>query len=333
MKNHASKRFRTFLAAVGAVLLGAAFLAPATSAGAHTREHESTTWRVHVGAQSPNGAIQGMQFLPGEIWINVGDTVRWTADSMEPHTVTFLPVGQLPPPFDPTNAAQTMPTPQHSIWAPGQYRNSGVLSTIQFSELPATYTSYKLKFKGTGDYVYYCLVHGQAMKGVVHVAPAGTPYPHRQSFYDWQFRAGRAQMIHDGNRLYAELRHESSRHHVFVGAVDEAGMFMIMRFIRTTVRVHVGDTVDFDWSQNNGDPVPHTVTFGPEPAAPIPVGDPTHFTGGALSSGVLPTAGPGTHFRVTFDKAGTFPYICMFHDGMGMVGTVVVTRDHHHHDH
>lgn len=327
MNTHAYKKIQTLLAAVGAVLLGTVFLSPAASARADGWTHHSTTWRVHVGAQSPNGAIQGMQFLPGEIWIDVGDTVRWTADSMEPHTVTFLRAGQLPPPFDPSKPAQTMPTPQHSIWAPGQVRNSGVLSTIQFSELPPTHTSYKLKFKGVGDYVYYCLVHGKAMKGVVHVAAAGTPYPHSPSYYDRQFRKGRAQMIRDGNRLYADLRGESSRHHVFVGAVDEAGMFMLMRFIRTTVHVRVGETVDFDWSQNNGDPVPHTVTFGPEPPAPIPVGDPTHFTGGSLSSGVLPTAGPGTHFRVTFAKAGTYPYICMFHDGMGMVGKVVVTAD------
>ncbi|WP_076263692.1 cupredoxin domain-containing protein [Intrasporangium flavum] len=327
MKKHASTRLKTLLAAIGSVLLGTAFLAPASVAGAET-SHSPTTWRVHVGAQSPNGAIQGMQFLPGDIWIDVGDTVHWTADSMEPHTVTFLPVGQLPAPFDPTDPAQTTPSPQHSIAAPGDMRNSGVLSTLQFSELPATYTSYNLTFTGTGDFVYYCLIHGKAMKGTVHVAAAGTAYPHSQRFYDRQFRKGRAEMIRDGNRFYAKARTESSSHHVFVGAVDEAGMLMIMRFIRTTVHVHVGDTIDFDWSLNNGDPVPHTVTFGPEPPAPFPVGDPTHFTGGSLSSGVLPTAGPGTHFRVTFDKAGTYPYICMFHDGMGMVGKVVVTAGH-----
>ncbi len=329
MKNHASKRIQMLVAAVGSVLLGTVFLAPAVSATESPTHgtHGPVTWRVHAGAQSPNGAIQGMRFLPGDIWIDVGDTVHWTASSMEPHTVTFLPLGQLPPAFDPSNPAQTMPTPQHWISAPGQVRNSGVLSTLQFSELPPTVTGYDLKFTGTGNYVYYCLIHGQAMMGTVHVAAAGTPYPHTQGFYERQYRAGRNQMIRQGNRFYAKARTQSSNHHVFVGAVDDAGMLMIMRFIRTTVHVHVGQTIDFDWSLNNGDPVPHTVTFGTEPPAPIPVGDPTHFVGGNLSSGVLPTAGPGTHFRVTFDKAGTYPYICMFHDGMGMVGKVVVTRD------
>lgn len=331
MMIHARNRLRLLVAAVGSVLLGTLFLSPAAVAGSE-RTAGPTTWRVHVGDQSSNGAIQGMQFLPGDIWIDVGDTVHWTSASMEPHTVTFLPLGQLPAPFDPSNPAQTTQTAKHWISTPGQVRNSGILSTIQFSELPPTITSYDLTFTGPGDFVYYCLIHGQGMKGTVHVAPAGTPYPHSQRFYDHQYRAGRASTVREGYELYSDLKEESSNHHVYVGAVDEEHMLMVMRFMRQTVTVHVGDTVDFDWSRNNGDPVPHTVTFGPEPPAPIPVGDPRHFTGGSLSSGVLPTAGPGTHFRVTFAKAGTYPYICQFHDGMGMVGTVVVTSHQSHDD-
>jgi plastocyanin len=33
---------------------------------------------------------------------------------------------------------------------------------------------------------------------------------------------------------------------------------------------------------------------------------------------------PPTRFRVTFTKAGTYPYICSFHDNLGMKGTVIV---------
>jgi plastocyanin len=245
---------------------------------------------------------------------------------MEPHTVTFLPVGQLPPPFNPFDPTQTTPTPEHTISSPGEFRNSGVLSTLQFAELPSgTFRSYDLTFVGRGDYVYYCLLHGQVMKGTVHVAAAGTAYPHTQAFYDTQFQVGRSRVIAEGYRSLAQATAASTNHHVYVGAVNDAAMFMVMRFMRSTVTVHVGDTVDFDASLNNGDPVPHTVTFGPEPPGPFPVGDPTNFTGGSLSSGIIPTAGPGAHFRVTFNKAGRFGYICMFHDGMGMVGTVIVT--------
>jgi plastocyanin len=33
---------------------------------------------------------------------------------------------------------------------------------------------------------------------------------------------------------------------------------------------------------------------------------------------------PGSHYTVTFTKAGEFDYICALHDFMGMVGTVEV---------
>src|SRR5450759_1787061 len=69
----------------------------------------------------------------------------------------------------------------------------------------------------------------------------------------------------------------------------------------------------------------HTITFGPEPANVfVPSGDPTHFSGQPLNSGILL---PGSSFKVTFTKAGTYHYICGLHDYLGMVGTVRVTND------
>ena len=326
-----SPRLRILIAAFCAALLPLA-LASGTTAGATQRtptQPQTRTWHVHVGEESASGAIQGMQFLPGDIWIDVGDTVHWTASSKEPHTVSFLPVGQLPGDFNPGDPTMTAQTPEPTIGAPGEVRNSGILSTIQFGELPPTITSYDLTFTGLGDYPYYCFLHGAAMKGVVHVASSGTPYPHTQRFYDRQFREGRAAVIADGRALRRSTLARSSSHHVFVGALDD--MAMVMRFMRSHVEIRVGETIDFDASASQGFPVPHTVTFGPEPPGPIPVGDPANFTGGALSSGVIPTAGPGAHFRVIFNKAGVYHYICQFHDGMGMVGTVVVERARHHH--
>ena len=31
-----------------------------------------------------------------------------------------------------------------------------------------------------------------------------------------------------------------------------------------------------------------------------------------------------TRFRITLTKAGTYPYICALHDGLGIKGTIVV---------
>jgi len=100
---------------------------------------------------------------------------------------------------------------------------------------------------------------------------------------------------------------------------------MVNRFIPGNVVVNVGESVTFDMAKN-AFPVPHTITFGLPPANPFPpAGDPTDYQGGTLSSGVILPVGPGPHsFTVTFNQAGTYPYICLLHAGMGMVGTVIV---------
>ena len=99
-----------------------------------------------------------------------------------------------------------------------------------------------------------------------------------------------------------------------------SGTAMVMRFIRPTVEVHIGEQVTFE---NLGMAAPHTVTFGTDPADPFspPSGDPTHFSGSDLNSGIVPPTG---HFTVTFTKAGTYHYFCALHDYIGMVGTVIV---------
>ncbi|WP_269048551.1 cupredoxin domain-containing protein [Paenarthrobacter sp. Z7-10] len=99
------------------------------------------------------------------------------------------------------------------------------------------------------------------------------------------------------------------------------GIAMVMRFVRPTVTIHRGDTV---WFSNPGMGAPHTVTFGTEPANVfVPSGNPGHFRGGDLNSGIIP---PGGKFAVTFKKTGTFNYICALHDYMGVVGKVIVVR-------
>jgi LPXTG-motif cell wall-anchored protein len=70
-------------------------------------------------------------------------------------------------------------------------------------------------------------------------------------------------------------------------------------FVPATVTVAVGDTVI--WTNNGASP--HT------------------STGGSWNSGQM---NPGDTFSHTFNSAGTFPYVCQFHESQGMVGTVIV---------
>jgi plastocyanin len=118
----------------------------------------------------------------------------------------------------------------------------------------------------------------------------------------------------------------------------------LMRFVRDTIVVRVGDTVE--WTNRDAS-INHTVTFGTEPADPRPFSsNVTPTSDGArqaiisspldsVNSGFLSPAPqervglagapPGvTRFRVTFISPGTFNYVCAVHDELGMKGTVIV---------
>jgi plastocyanin len=93
--------------------------------------------------------------------------------------------------------------------------------------------------------------------------------------------------------------------------------------------------------------LPHTITFGPDPLNPLPPSaNVTVDADGALhatltspadsvTSGFIiaapqdqlfvPDSPPGvTRFRITFTQSGTYPYQCVLHDNLGMVGKVIV---------
>ena len=56
-------------------------------------------WQAKFGGQSKSMAHQALAFLPNELWIHAGDSVTWTSNADEIHTVTFLTVGQVRLPF------------------------------------------------------------------------------------------------------------------------------------------------------------------------------------------------------------------------------------------
>ncbi|RAX15935.1 plastocyanin [Pseudarthrobacter sp. AG30] len=300
-----------FIVAFAVALL--ASLAAAGPASASGWGHR--TWQVQVGSESRDQEIQGMSFLPSEIFINEHDTIDWAANAAEIHTVTFLAAGQSLQPFNPFNEDELLKRGGDS-YDGHSYYNSGLLSNVEVPGFPVT-TSYSLTFPREGDFTYYCLVHGEMMKGTVHVREQGTDYPYSQADYNKASRAQARAILRDGHQLDASLAEQASNHRVLAGGDD--GVAMVMRFVRPSVTVHVGETVVF---ANTGMGAPHTVTFGTEPANVFaPSGTPSNFTGGDLNSGIIP---PGGEFSVTFKTAGTFKYICALHDFMGMVGQVRV---------
>ena len=305
------KRARLLVAALAATLLPLALSASASASS----PPQARTWQVAVGQETQNDAIQGMAFLPGTVWINEGDKITWTAKAGEIHTVTFLATDQPLSRFNPADPMQLFPQGT-SHYDGVSYFNSGVMTDESDSGFPS-HTTYSLTFDKTGSFTYFCLVHGTMMKGTVHVRPAGTRYPFTQKQYNHQSVVKAAAILRDGRQLWARTRQAATSHRVFAGADD--GTAMVMRFINGHVTIHKGTSVTF---VNNGMGAPHTITFGPEQANIFaPYGDPTQFTGQQLNSGIMP---PGSSFKVTFQKAGTFHYVCALHDYMGMTGTVTV---------
>ena len=151
---------------LAALILPLGLMSPAVAAPV------PTTWTVLSGSESADMAIQGMAFLPGTISIHPGDTVKWVANSAEIHTVTFLEAGHTLQPYNP--ATDDKKSGPGSSYDGHSYYNSGVFATHD----PKLPTSYSLTFPTTGTFTYYCLVHGNMMKGVINVTNgAVTPRP------------------------------------------------------------------------------------------------------------------------------------------------------------
>ncbi|MEX2532036.1 MAG: plastocyanin/azurin family copper-binding protein [Gemmatimonadota bacterium] len=100
------------------------------------------------------------------------------------------------------------------------------------------------------------------------------------------------------------------------GEEVEVTMNNQLQFVPDTVRIQVGQTVV--WT--NPTPLPHTVT-----ADPNAVGDPAQviLPEGAetFDSGNMFT---GDEFRYTFTVPGTYQYLCVPHEMVGMLGVVIV---------
>ncbi|GAB3278227.1 hypothetical protein GCM10027449_18270 [Sinomonas notoginsengisoli] len=305
------KPFRTpaaVLTALVTLIIGLLGIAPAQAAV--STNPNAQTWQVLVGNQTPDMAIQGMRFLPGEIWIHQTDSIKFVSNSAEIHTVSYGT-----PPLPPTSRENLEADAFTPVGGPvfdptAPWTNSGIIAP----PVPGApfIQSYQLKFAAPGTFTFYCLIHSKVMNIVVHVLHKQATLPHTQAYYDGQASVQSAQVIADGKALWASTAAKASPTHVFAGAAD--GQAMVMRFIPSLDTVRNGTTVTFDMSANQV-LVPHTVTFT------------TLMQGGKLvdSGTLLPAPAGPRAFNVTFDQIGRWHYLCEFHDDMGMVGDVVVT--------
>ena len=293
-------------------------------------------WKATLGAQSQSMGHQALAFLPNEMWIHTGESVTWTSNVDEIHTVTFLTAGQVRLPFQ-------VGCPGFTVTGFATVDGSTCVTTPPLGK-GQTFT---VNFPTAGNFKLVCLVH-QNMTGVVHVLDWSQPIPHTQSFYDLQAAAeGNALLSDNPQNHRAAVR--PGRNSVALGVgevVANAGgsqTLSVMRFMEPRKVIHAGETVE--WT--NLDPAtPHTITFGVEPSDPAPpvnaILDPDGALHGVVNSSAsnvhsgLIMAAPQdelflatpplavTRFRVTFPHPGVFPYICALHDDLGMKGEVIV---------
>lgn len=309
----------------------------------------ASTWQLLAGGETANRGNQAIAFLTNEIWIHSGDSIRWTFPTHERHTLTFLMPGQTRPPgFGPVFGIPVgCPglTPDGSSFDGSACVTTGVLLVDDNTTSAPTYS---VTFPAAGNFKFVCLVHAD-MTGVVHVVDPSQALPHDQEFYDRKAQKEQAQLLAHAARIADRSDAQASDVAAGIGKIvtsTGAGSqtVSLMRFVRQTTVVHVGDTVE--WTSLDPS-INHTVTFGTEPMDPRPpspgvtpttdgarhatISSPTDsVNSGFLSSGPqdranLPQSNPGvTRFRVTFTSPGTFNYICAVHDQLGMKGTVIV---------
>ncbi len=182
------KRSRWALFALGVALLAATACGKAAPT--------PLTFNVLVGEEEKTGGLQYQTFLPGDLTINVGDSIVFDKKTAQIHTVTFNIPDPEPPPFLPQTDGRVLgnplviplsPAPAGPPPPPGTplnlsvsfdgtgYVNSGFLLTEN--------DALKVTFTKPGVYKYGCIIHLPHMAGAITVQPAKTKYPKTAADY------------------------------------------------------------------------------------------------------------------------------------------------------
>lgn len=326
------------------------------------RPSKPRTWQVLVGGQTElqkvdigrAGAWQFMKFYPAQITINVGDTVVFKYNAAEIHNVYFPGADKKFPDLV-LSGGIFNPDVINPVGGP-TYDGSQPAGSGVFGFDPNGPTQFKLTFTKEGTFDYACSIHSgpdnngvlQGMLGKVIVNKAGTPYPKTQEQV-----AAQVERLLEMDARIARLNDPAAReikkqagpngttiYQLNVGFVAKQDMMIeFMRFGTSNLKIHKGDTVK--WVPQSG---PHTVTFLNGNAEPplftpivvngkntfqfnfpalLPVGSNIFNKTQINSSGEFDLSG-NAPYSLTFNDTGKFDYICIFHDNIGMAGSVTV---------
>jgi plastocyanin len=325
------KRLRAMVATglVAGLLLSISFAGTAQAA---------TTLNVGVGVGS--GTVSGNAYLPGDVTILVGDSIKWTIESDEPHSVTFGngPANEPPDEWPVTGVTGAVPPPPGIANLTGTYGGSGFLNTgLLWPDSTAT-----VQFTAAGSLPYLCVIH-PGMAGTVNVVASGTTTTQAEA--DAKATQTRdalngavagLQAAAEAAVTETERSDGTSLWSIFTASMGPVGpqpgggtgYLELLRFIPSSLQIEEGDTVK--WTA----PSVHTVTFPAatqdpstiDPFTTPPSGGSTYDGSSFYHSGLLGIPAPGAPntYELTFPDAGTFNYICALHIFLGQTGQIEV---------
>jgi len=295
---------------------------------------------LNAGIGVGSGTTAGNVYLPGDMTILVGDSVKWTTESDEPHSVTFGsgPAGVPPPNWPAAGFTGTVAPPPATSALTGTYSGTGFLNTeLLFKGSSATVT-----FTTAGTFPFICQIH-PGMSGSVNVVASGATTT--QADADAKAALTRSAILGAVDSLEAATTAQvsetkrsdgTSLWNIFTNSIQTpgpqpgggTGFLELLRFVPPSLQIGAGDTVK--WTATGV----HTVTFpaaGQDPAtidpftAPATTND-TYDGTSLYNSALLATGAPGapSTYELTFPDAGTFRYVCALHGFLGQAGTINV---------
>lgn len=330
---------------IGLLVVGLAFL----SACGDDDDDESTT-ATTPGRESKITLRSGMndpqdrtiavdEYLPEAVTVTAGTTVEWTTAGPEPHSVTFMPGGQAVP-----------PSPDDALFAPtpptGPFDGTTLVNSGLIPQGPQPAPPFDVRFDTPGTYSYGCVIH-PGMRGTVTVVAANERADNQAEVT----RRGDEELnrwLAEGRAAKKTLTDAAPRRQANPDGTStwtvEMGVTTahtdVLAFAPVDAAIKPRDRVVF--VNNSG--APHTASFpgtksvpqdpnSPEANNPAPGPSPQtlnrtdYFNTGTLPPDAPPGQGPPLpvrSFTFVVPAAGDYPYVCIFHAGSAMAGTIKV---------
>lgn len=306
------------------------------------------TLDVLAGAFDPLTLTEAFVFLPEAVTVPAGSTVRWLIHGF--HHVALASGQPYPEPFLPlptggiqVNPLVAYPVQPEPVYSGVGYFNSGLPAD------PSQPFEWALTFTQPGTYEYACIIHPN-MKAQVTIVPTGTAVPSQEEVTAQGQRElaeylAAAQVQASQQQSTTQSTAEGTTLWVVPMDIPNNSHVAVYKYFPQFLTIEVGDTVR--WI-NQALTEPHTVTFRgaaprerefvPQPQAsgpPLLVGNPRvidpvvppqPWDGQSYAgSGIIGPGMPaGSEFQLTFSSPGTFPYVCVLHEDLGMTGFIGV---------